>query len=62
MTIKLQILKGNRYTLFNVTEVHLHVRGAIVLHSDKPPTEIQGWVEKVVRVGTPDTPDTREGL
>ena len=62
MTIKVQILKGNRYTLYNVTGLALRVNGATVTHSDKPPTEIQGWVEKIVRVGSPDTPDDRDGL
>lgn len=54
MTIKLQILKGNRYTFYNVTDVQLRNDGATITHSDRPPQEVQGWVEKIVRIGTPE--------
>lgn len=53
MTYKIQILKGNRYTLWNVTRVTLTETGATVEHTDRPPTPIQGWIESVKRVDTP---------
>lgn len=49
MTLVIQILKGQRWTLWNCTKVELTPTGATVHHTDREPTPIQGWVESIKR-------------
>lgn len=52
MTFKIQVLNGNRYTLWNVTNVVITQTGAVVEHNDRPNTHIQGFIESAKRVDT----------
>jgi len=51
MTVVLKIKQGQRFTFYNVTDVHVGVTETRVLHSDRPPQLVQGYVETIKRVG-----------
>lgn len=52
MTIIVKIKKGDKYTLWNVTDYKVTEKGGEFYHSNvQPTTIIQGYIEKVERKG-----------
>lgn len=52
MTIVVQVKNGGRYTLWNVTTYNVAVNGLTALHTDRPASIIQGYIESVKRRDT----------
>ncbi len=49
MTFEVKIKDGPRYTLWNVTKIHVQDNKTVVEHSDRKDTAIEGYAEKITR-------------
>ena len=50
MTLIIKIKNGSKHTFWNVTEIIIKPQGALIKHSDRIDSMVQGFIDTIKRI------------